>query len=408
MFPSSVGWGPERNRPARGSFIRSMRRTCTALLIALAASSAPALAAAEPLPFLWVKERTVIERDSGVRRTWIPVSVDASPRPVTVSYRTVKDTARPGRDYRSTTGRLRFDPYQTRRSIPVEILGDLKDEREFEWFWIELFDPTGARVTYPTRVLIQDNEQAVVDLESKSVVEGSASQTVTMSLRRYGPAERRARFAIRSGRYPWPTGQTAVPGWDYEPVLAVVAMAPGVRVATFEVTVLGDDLGERDEDIAFDVLAMDDARMRTVGMLTIQNDDGERPALNPIGLIRYPSGLAEGLVYPNQVAGFEVWLDEPAAEPIEVRYQTEDETAAGGLDYRPRTGTYSTDPYGGTQEDLVVFEPGEQMKTIGVYTSERPCPVLEGRIRTFLLHLVLPSNASVGLGTQQVQMATYC
>ena len=71
----------------------------------------------------------------------------ASGRVVAVSYATADGTARAGSDYRSRSGRLRFEPGETARTVTVPALEDGVSEAE-ETFTVELRAP--RRRPWPT------------------------------------------------------------------------------------------------------------------------------------------------------------------------------------------------------------------------------------------------------------------
>jgi hypothetical protein len=59
-------------------------------------------------------------------------------QPVTVSFRTVKGTAKAGDDYVDKTGKLTFAPGETTKTITIEVKGDSKKETN-ETFYLDLF-----------------------------------------------------------------------------------------------------------------------------------------------------------------------------------------------------------------------------------------------------------------------------
>ena len=63
----------------------------------------------------------------------------ASNQPVTVSYRSVNNTATAGSDYASATGTITFAPGQTTKTITIQVKGD-KQRESNETFYLELFN----------------------------------------------------------------------------------------------------------------------------------------------------------------------------------------------------------------------------------------------------------------------------
>ena len=95
----------------------------------------------DDLSALTISETTVLESDGTADVT---VTLEpASPRPVTVWFRTEPRTATAGADYEETRGRLSFAPGDTERTISVPVLQDALVEPE-ETFVVALRNPEGA------------------------------------------------------------------------------------------------------------------------------------------------------------------------------------------------------------------------------------------------------------------------
>jgi len=89
---------------------------------------------------------TVPEPDAGTVQALFLVSLSHSPgNTVTVSWRTVDETAVAGEDYRSGRGTLVFGPDLMEEIIDIEVMGDSLDEVD-EDFSIVLSDPAGVTI----------------------------------------------------------------------------------------------------------------------------------------------------------------------------------------------------------------------------------------------------------------------
>ena len=69
----------------------------------------------------------------------------AASGPVTVAYRTADGTATAGSDYTRASGKLRFAPGETAKTVRVPVLDDVVDEGE-ETFTLRLLNASGARI----------------------------------------------------------------------------------------------------------------------------------------------------------------------------------------------------------------------------------------------------------------------
>ena len=96
----------------------------------------------DSLPTLAISDADVYE---GETARFIVRLRPSSAGEVTVSYQTVSASARSGSDYRATSGRLRFAPGQTRRTIKVPTASDATKEPT-EAFTVRLRNPAGATI----------------------------------------------------------------------------------------------------------------------------------------------------------------------------------------------------------------------------------------------------------------------
>ncbi|MDT9191225.1 MAG: Calx-beta domain-containing protein, partial [Limnospira sp. PMC 894.15] len=84
----------------------------------------------DDFPQISIRDTEITEGDRGQTNARFVVTLDnPSPERVTVNYATADGTATVrDRDYRRTTGRLIFQPGQTRQFIDVPVFGDTKVE----------------------------------------------------------------------------------------------------------------------------------------------------------------------------------------------------------------------------------------------------------------------------------------
>ena len=124
-------------------------------------------------PALSVHDKTVNE-GAGVAKFEVTMS-ELSDRDVTVSYATSNGTARAGRDYTSTSGRLTIQQGGRNGTISVPVLDDGVLLEPDETFYVNLSSPDGARIEDGRATgTIEDN-----DLSGRGVKFAAASYRVT-------------------------------------------------------------------------------------------------------------------------------------------------------------------------------------------------------------------------------------
>lgn len=119
-------------------------------------------------PELSIEDGRVTEGNSGRRTLSLVVTLSAAAaKPVTVDYATADGSATAGQDYQDRSGRLRFAPGVTSRSIDVSVLGDAAQEGD-EDFVVELTDPVGAVLGRATghAMILDDDERGKVTLQA--------------------------------------------------------------------------------------------------------------------------------------------------------------------------------------------------------------------------------------------------
>lgn len=128
-------------------------------------------------PELSLEDGRVAEGNAGHRTVTLVATLSTpAAKTVTVDYATLDGTARAGEDYQERSGKLRFPPGVTSRSIEVTVLGDGADEGDEELV-VGLADPVNA-------VLGRSTAHALI-------LDDDARGTVTLEA--LGPRERRAR-----------------------------------------------------------------------------------------------------------------------------------------------------------------------------------------------------------------------
>lgn len=299
----------------------------------------------------------------------------ASNVPVTVSYRTLNDTATAGSDYQALTGSVTFAPGQTAKTISVTILNDAVAERA-ESFFFELTGISGvggaqlgARRAVGTIGLSDGPAGAtpVVTIDPITVSEGDVDGVAEITVRLSARSTTTTSVEILT------SNGTAEASWDYHGRGAErLVFAPGETVKTYHIPIYNDATVENLEQfwvaLRNPVGLVVDAQWSLVSI--IDNDRGERAPIAWVDDVAVDES--------DGYARFVIGLDRASTVPVTVSYRTVNESATAGADYRAATGS-------------VTFAPGETAKTIAVQIMD---DTLAERAETFAFELTGISGVS--------------
>lgn len=100
-----------------------------------------------PLPSLSINDVSLEEGDSGTSIFQFTVSLsEPSSETIAVDFATVDNFALSGEDYQPLTGTLTLEPGDTSSLISIEVIGDVEDESD-ENFFVDLTNPVNATLT---------------------------------------------------------------------------------------------------------------------------------------------------------------------------------------------------------------------------------------------------------------------
>ena len=291
----------------------------------------------------------------------------ASEQVVTVAFATADGTAKAGSDYTSTTGTLRFEPGDRRKTIAVPTVDDEQAE-ETEAFAVTLSGPSGATLEDDTGAgTINDDDGSDGSLPGLIIADAVASEG--------DPAEFVVRLSAASERVvtvAFATADgTAVAGSDYTSTSGTLRFEPGETAQTITVAVLDDETSEAEEGFAVELSAPSGATLADSSGTGTITDDDEPPELE----IDDAPPVSEG-----ETAEFAVRLSAVSGQVVTVSYRTVDGTAVAGSDYTSTTATLR-------------FEPGETTRTITVAVLDDETSEAEER---FTVELSAPSGATLG------------
>jgi hypothetical protein len=153
---------------------------------------------------------------------------------VTVAYATVNGSATAGIDYGPVAGTLTFAPGVTSQTITVPIINDalFRGDRTLI---LALSNPGGGAslgLAKAEVVTIVDDDRSTARFASTEFVADEDAGLASITVVRDGGGSAMVAYAA------W--GVSAVPGVHFQPVSGLLTFAPGERVKTFQVPVIGN------------------------------------------------------------------------------------------------------------------------------------------------------------------------
>ena len=300
---------------------------------------------------------------------------------VRVAYGTSNGSASAGSDYTARSGTLVFQPGQQAKTIDVPVSDDTRQEGN-ETFTVSLSSPQNATLRKEVgTATIEDNDGTdlpTLAIDDVEVSEGGGNAVFSV---------------IRSGQttetvtveYETLDG-TASAGFDYVTKEGTLTFLANETSKTIEVAVLDDSDVEGDETFRVRLADPQNATLLDdLGIARIRDDEGVEPPQPGVPTLAINDvTVSEG----GGSAVFSVRLRGQSTETVTVTYGTSNGSAIADSDYMARNGT-------------LVFQPGQQAKTIAVAVSDDT--LLEGN-ETFTVSLSDPPNATLlkGVGTATI------
>ncbi len=332
-----------------------------------------------PLPTLEIDDVDVDE--DGGSAVFSVMLRGQSTETVTVRYTTADGTARAEFDYTARSGTLVFQPGQQAKTIDVPVSDDTRQEGN-ETFTVSLSSPQNATLRKEVgTATIEDNDGTdlpTLAIDDVEVSEGGGNAVFSV---------------IRSGQttetvtveYETLDG-TASAGFDYVTKEGTLTFLANETSKTIEVTVLDDSDVEGEETFRVTLTNPQNATLLDdLGIARIRDDEGVEPPQPGVPTLAINDvTVSEG----GGSAVFSVRLRGQSTETVTVTYGTSNGSAIADSDYMASNGT-------------LVFQPGQQAKTIAVAVSDDT--LLEGN-ETFTVSLSDPPNATLlkGVGTATI------
>ncbi|MBL9126808.1 MAG: carboxypeptidase regulatory-like domain-containing protein, partial [Verrucomicrobiales bacterium] len=308
-------------------------------------------------PTLSIADASIDEGDDGLQYLTFVVSLsNPASEVVTVGYRTGSDSdaatqdAVAGKDYGTTEYTLVFQPGTTQLEVLVPVMGDTKDELN-EVLVVTLYDAylvtEELTLADPSAIgtIVDDDAAPTVVVSDASAYELDGTSTVQMvfTVTLSNPSWRTLSFDWRllqiTNADGSPAFDTATVGVDYTDETGSLSFPEDTTVATFDVTIRGDDLDEYDERLLARIARGSGTSSSAVtladdsGLGTIYDDNLATPETTdddpmPMASVRGvgPTRIDEGHA-GNRAVELELVLDAPSGRTASVTWNTNRGTA---------------------------------------------------------------------------------
>lgn len=369
-------------------------------------------------PEISIADAEIKEGDNGTTRLEFQVELsEPYHAPVAVEFTASGQTARPGSDFRQTSGRVSFAAGQTQKTVTLRVNGD-PDVESDETLFVRLHNPVGAILGRAQAVgtILNDDEYPRISIADNSMTEGDSGLspltfTVTLSkpwhkpipvryetvvyggvrrtafyqtasqeqrkkvqrpTRRPGAQDRERirremlerRMQERRGESPEP--DEPPPAAD-DPLTRLLAATPKRDYLPAE-GVLIFFPRETSKTISVQIVGDETAELDEMFLVqlsqpveaTLERDEATGTIVNDDPLPKVSVDDAKGKEGDagESAIVFVIKLSKPAATPVEIGYETEEGTAKAGVDFIPTRGSI-TIPVGATQAQVPIRIPGD-------------------------------------------------
>tara|TARA_R110002049_G_scaffold54526_3_gene151716 strand:+ start:1384 stop:7320 length:5937 start_codon:yes stop_codon:yes gene_type:complete len=283
------------------------------------------------VPQITISDSAIDEGDSGQSNLSFTLSLNmVAATDVTVNYATSDNTATAGSDYVAASGVATITAGNTSTAITVAVIGDTVAENN-ETLTVTLSNPANASLadTTATGRIDDDDPLPGITIADATVTEGDSGTTnmaFIITLDALSSVDVSVAYATR--------GLTATSDVDYTSDSGVITIAAGNTTATLNVSILGDNDVEDDEDFRIDLTNAVNATINDAGATgSIVDDDNPLPRVSiaDASVTEGDSGTV------NMV--FTISIDAVSADAVMIDYATSDGTAAAGSDYTSTSGT---------------------------------------------------------------------
>jgi chitinase len=324
----------------------------------------------EPLPVVYIGDKSAVEGNSGTSTVTYTVSLSAaSTLTITVQLATSNGSATAGSDYVAKTELITFAPGQTSKLVSVTVLGDAIAEAS-ETYFVTLSNPTNAvpgKAQATGTILNDDTSLRVNDVTVAEGNDGTATAVFTVSLT--GPPTASPVWVNYAT-----ANSTAAANSDYVSTSGTLLFEPGQTNAAVTVLVLGDVTNENDEAFYLNLSSAVNATIadsRGVATIVDASDPISSLAVADVTIVEGNSGTRN--------LNFVVTLSAASGKTVTVNYATANGSAVAGADYQAKSGTLS-------------FSAGSVSQTVSVPLTVDTVAEID---ETFFLNLFSASNATI-------------
>lgn len=245
-----------------------------------------------------------------------------------------------GADFEASSGTVRFEPGETRKTVRLTVFGDGCFENS-EFFLLAYSNPVNLQMSGQTSLvdILDDDEVPTLSIGAASVAEGFTGTRTTLRF----PLQLSARTGsqIRVGGSYKTEDRSATAGEDYVAVTDGHFSIQSGETTTGEIliTVIGDSQFEPDETLALEFGNGSRLRYRnTEAIGTILNDDAAPPPDQIVSFVVTETPVLEG-----DEAILEVHRVGSLEGPVSVDWATVDDSAVQAIDYVRSSGRLSWD-----------------------------------------------------------------
>lgn len=274
----------------------------------------------------------------------------ASSDTVFVSYETKDNSAKAGEDYMANKGVLEIIPGETEAVIRIDIVDDAGQEPD-EKFTLLLSDAIGAEIDNQgkqARGTIIDDDEKHQELPEVYILDSTGNEEDKVIIFTvYLTSEYQETVTVNYET----SGNSAKPGDDYQESEGVIAFEPGQIESTVDIELINDEISENEEHFTVRLSGsenadLDNQHKQANGFIT--DDDLDDETQFPTIKVNDAEAFEA-----SEVIEFLVELSSASEETVSVDFETKDNSAKAGKDYKALTGTLEIVP-GETQAVITV------------------------------------------------------
>ncbi len=254
---------------------------------------------------------------------------------VTVNYGTLDGTAKAGEDYNTTTGSVKFYPFQSTKTIEVPVINNtIYEPSEYLYLTISNSD-NGYVVTDSTGIgYIHDDDTAPIEATLYNRYESETDSNwvlnFTVGLNQDAPDDITLNYTT--------IDNSALDGFDYIKNSGSVTIPKGSKYAYIPITIIADTIPESTEDFSVKIDSISEGTIvRDTATGTITDDDAIKVYMDS-------QDINEGDIGDSNKMAFRVYLDKdyPLDSPLTIHYETQDgsstPSASSSSDYIAKSG----------------------------------------------------------------------